>query len=209
MTSQSSAPNINLWDYGFQHGLPFPDVIQRMERTVQHNPPNPLSEKEKRYLDYTRLNLQRIRKWQKIYQPSDEARRVFRAIPGELLFLVISEDWCGDAAQVLPCLQKLVSENPRLHLRLLDRDSHPNIMDLFLTNGKRSIPVIIGVRPEGTVVFRWGARPHPAETLYQEARSQQLPQQDVLHRLHAWYARDRCQTTEQEWVQLLQHLTVT
>ncbi len=195
--------NIQLWEYGFRHGFTIAQIIHRMEHTLQKATLAALNEQEKRYLEYTRLNLQRIRKWQKIYQPEPSVGKIFRAISETILFLVISEDWCGDAAQVVPCLHQLVAENPRLHLRFLDRDTHPQIMDCFLTEGKRSIPVIIGVRPDGSVLFRWGPRPKPAETLYQHARSQQLPQQVILHRLHTWYAKDHCRTAESEWAELL------
>lgn len=38
---------------------------------------------------------------------------------------------------------------PELELRVLRRDEHPEIMDEYLTNGSRSIPVVIVLDREG------------------------------------------------------------
>ena len=190
---------VHLNQYAQQHGLTFQQVLDRMEHTVAHTDPQQLSEKERRYLEYTRLNLQRMRKWLKLYRPSPDALEVVQAIKTPMLFLVISEDWCGDAAQVIPCLYKLIESNPVLDMRFIDRDQHLNIMDMFLTDGKRKIPIVVALDASGKELFCWGPRPKPAERVYLEARDAGLSSEAVQERLHGWYAKDRCQTVEQEF----------
>ena len=57
---------------------------------------------------------------------------------------MIAEDWCGDASNTIPILAKLV-ELPGLELRVLRRDEHPEVMDRYLTDGSRSIPIVIAL----------------------------------------------------------------
>src|SRR5688500_9566819 len=57
--------------------------------------------------------------------------------------LVIVEDWCGDASTTVPIVAKFAESVPELELRLIQRDVHPEVMDQYLTNGSRSIPIVI------------------------------------------------------------------
>ena len=56
--------------------------------------------------------------------------------------LVLAEDWCGDVIANLPVLGRLAKETGKLELRVFPRDENPDLMDLYLNQGKyRSIPV--------------------------------------------------------------------
>ncbi len=196
----------NLWEYAHQHGMTIEEILDRMNYTLSRINPDGLEEKEQRYWNYTRLNLQRMRKWLKTYRPSQEAVKTFSRIQHPMTFLVISEDWCVDAAQVIPCLYKLAVTNPFIEMRFIDRDKHPHIMDKFLIEGKRKIPIVVAIDEKGQELFRWGPRPTPAETVYQSARKAGLSNETVQKQLHAWYAADRCQTVEKEFAALLNQL---
>lgn len=83
-----------------------------------------------------------------------------RALPGTWHLLALSEDWCGDAVNVLPVVARLAEALPNVDLRVLARDDNLDIMDAHLTGGRsRSIPVVIlydaGFRERGW----WGPRP--------------------------------------------------
>src|SRR5690606_26653866 len=65
------------------------------------------------------------------------------ALGGPWKLLVLNEDWCGDAVNTVPVVAKLAELTPNLELRILGRDDNPDIMDAHLTNGSRSIPVVI------------------------------------------------------------------
>ena len=57
--------------------------------------------------------------------------------------LAIAEDWCGDASNTVPVLAKLGDTASCLEMRVLKRDENPDVMDRYLTNGARSIPIVI------------------------------------------------------------------
>lgn len=111
--------------------------------------------------------------------------------------LALCEGWCGDGANVLPYLAKLAEAVPNLHLRVLSRDENADLMDEHLTNGNRSIPVVMILDGNFREVAWWGPRPAPLQE-YFEKEIRPLPMEDRYPRLRAWYARDRGRTTLQE-----------
>ena len=65
-----------------------------------------------------------------------------------MIWLVISEGWCGDAAQNMPVVEKIVDEMPNVEIRYVLRDENLELMDQYLTNGGRSIPKALFVDTE-------------------------------------------------------------
>lgn len=116
--------------------------------------------------------------------------------PG-LKFLVITEDWCGDAANVVPVVVRLVEAVPGLELRILPRDQYPEVMDRYLTNGSRSIPVVIALDADFRELGHWGPRPA-------ELQRWVLANKDLLTTsaryvgIRRWFARDKGVTTLRE-----------
>ncbi|MBS4220580.1 thioredoxin family protein [Bacillus sp. FJAT-49711] len=95
----------------------------------------------------------------------------------ELLVIVITEDWCGDAMLNVPILLK-IAEKSGLEVRMLLRDQNLELMDQYLTNGTaRSIPIFIFIDKEGNERAVWGPR---AETLqqYVEEQRSKLPDKE-------------------------------
>src|SRR5690606_33724710 len=91
--------------------------------------------------------------------PEAHVERV-AALPGRWHLLVLSEDWCGDAANSIPVLARLAELAPNLELRLLSRDENPDLMDAHLTNGTaRAIPVVMLLDEDFVERGWWGSRP--------------------------------------------------
>ena len=83
-----------------------------------------------------------------------------RKLPGTWHLLALSEDWCGDAVNILPVVARLADALPNVELRVLLRDENLDIMDAHLTNGRsRSIPVIILYDEKFRERGWWGPRP--------------------------------------------------
>lgn len=119
-----------------------------------------------------------------------------RRIGGEWRVLVISEDWCGDAFNTVPVMARLAEALPTVQLRVAKRDENPALMDAFLTNGSRSIPLAIVLRPDFTVAGRWGPRPPELQAfVLSEKRKGERPSSEIYRDVRRWYARDRGETT--------------
>ena len=153
--------------------------------------------------EFTKLNLHRSRRILRHWRPSAELAGLAARVTGTQLWLVLTEPWCGDSAQCLPCLTVLAGAIPTVELRLLLRDENLDIMDQFLTDGKRSIPMLVAFDPEGGELFRWGARPAAAQSVFDEAKAAGLEKPEMLEKLHLWYGRDRGRAMDAELAALL------
>jgi len=111
--------------------------------------------------------------------------------------LVLAEDWCGDASNSIPVLAKLVEQVPGLELRVLRRDEHPELMDRYLTNGSRSIPIVIALDAGFRELGHWGPRPRELQAWVMANRAA-VPKAELYPQVRKWYARDRGESTLRE-----------
>ncbi len=126
-----------------------------------------------------------------------------RRIGGRWRFLVIAEDWCGDAFNTVPFLQRFIDEIGGWEMRLVRRDEHPELMNRYLTDGARSIPVVVVLDEGGEEAAWWGPRPEELQAYFQENRTR-MTKRDLYRDLRAWYARDHGRTTLSEVLDLLE-----
>lgn len=111
--------------------------------------------------------------------------------------LVIAEDWCGDASNTVPIVARLAELAPALELRIVQRDQHPELMDRYLTNGSRSIPIVIALDDEFREVGHWGPRPAVLQA-WVMANRPTTPKAELYPKIRQWYARDRGESTLRE-----------
>ncbi|HEX5831720.1 MAG TPA: thioredoxin family protein [Gemmatimonadaceae bacterium] len=135
---------------------------------------------------------------------SDELRARAAAIPGVWHLLVLVEDWCGDAVNTVPVVSRLAEMVPGLDLRVLGRDANLDLMDAHLTNGSRSIPVVMVLDEEYKERGWWGPRPAELQRWVLSAEAQALEKPERYKEVRRWYARDRGVTTLGELLTLLE-----
>lgn len=156
---------------------------------------------------YTELNRHRMRKWDKILVLNPEFVQLLTAVDKPMIWLVLTEAWCGDAAQNLPAIAKMAEVNPLIQLRLLLRDEHPAVMDAYLTGGSRSIPKLIALEGETLrELGTWGPRPAEAQQLVVDYKHNPngRTREQFYEQMHAWYAKDQARQVQLEFAQLLQ-----
>ncbi|HWI48362.1 MAG TPA: thioredoxin family protein [Rummeliibacillus sp.] len=90
--------------------------------------------------------------------------------------LAITEDWCGDAMMNNPIIRR-IAEEADLEIRAVFRDRNLELIDQYLTNGGRSIPVYLFLNDEGNVIGKWGPRA-PQLQEYVLKKKSELPAQD-------------------------------
>jgi hypothetical protein len=111
--------------------------------------------------------------------------------------LVLAEDWCGDASSTLPLVAKLVDHLPGFELRVLRRDENPAVMDRYLTNGSRSIPIVIVLDEDYRELGHWGPRPRELQAWVMANRGT-VPKAELYPKVRQWYARDHGESTLRE-----------
>jgi hypothetical protein len=117
--------------------------------------------------------------------------------------LVLTEDWCGDGVNTLPPVAKLAETIPQLDLRVLARDENPDLMDAHLTNGSRSIPVVLVLDEQYRERGWWGPRPAALQE-WVRTDGQRLSKEERYKEVRRWYARDRGRATLGEIISLLE-----
>ena len=105
-------------------------------------------EKTESLINYTKLNERRIKRWNKTLKISDESKKVIENFSKETTWLVLTESWCGDAAHVMPVMNKIAKLNDNIDLKVVLRDQNKELMNQFLTNGNKSIPKLIMIDDE-------------------------------------------------------------
>ena len=112
-------------------------------------------------------------------------------------FLVLAEDWCGDAANTVPVVAALAEAVAGTELRVLPRDEYLDVMDRYLTNGARSIPVVIALGSDFEELARWGPRPSELQSWF-VANRDTIPKDVRYAEMRRWYARDKGESTVRE-----------
>lgn len=154
----------------------------------------------------TKLNQARMRRLDKTVQLSAAlVDALHRTIPQT--WIVISEAWCGDAAQNLPALATMANEAPHITMRILLRDEHLDLMDRYLTGGSRSIPKLIAVDALGQELFTWGPRPEEPHRMVLANKAlpmaEQMPYEQLTETVHRWYNADHTAALQQEILEKL------
>ena len=126
-------------------------------------------------------------------------------IGGRWHLIAITEDWCGDASNTVPVVARLAEDSPRVDLRVVKRDDNTDLMDRYLTNGSRSIPVVVILDEDFEPVSHWGPRPEELQELViSEKEKGERPVDEIYRDTRKWYARDRGETTLEELLEKIE-----
>ena len=95
----------------------------------------------------------------------------------KLHFLAITEDWCGDAMINNPIIRK-IAEAANTEIRTVLRDADTDLIDRYLTNGGRAIPIYLLLNEAGEVIAKWGPRAPELQDFVMNARAQLPAKED-------------------------------
>ncbi|UOK43424.1 MULTISPECIES: thioredoxin family protein [Flavobacterium] len=151
-------------------------------------------------LHYSQLNEVRMNRLDKTLVVPDEVKVRLGKLKNKYTWLVLAEGWCGDAAQVLPIINKMDAIAENVNLRIVFRDENDPLMQEFLSNGARSIPKLIIVNSENhDVLAAWGARPEGATRLIKEFKAKFGVVNEIAKaELQKWYLHDKGLSTMDE-----------
>lgn len=156
-------------------------------------------------IHYAELNEARLHRLDKTIQVTDEVQQKLEQLTKEYLWLVISEGWCGDAAQILPIINKMALLSNKVELRIILRDDNEEVMNMFLTNGTKSIPKLIVIDKEsGEVIGDFGPRPQGAKQLILDYKAAHgVVDETAKIELQKWYLHDKGISTQNEIMELM------
>lgn len=156
---------------------------------------------------YVALNEQRMRRLDKTTELNDELIIALQNLKHNWVWVVLTESWCGDAAQSLPAIVKMTESTPKIELNLLLRDQNPVVMNHYLTGESRSIPKLICFNKDtGKEVFTWGPRPEQIQNLKMDWMAGKLPDKtkdEVDKEIQQWYNKDKTLSLQKEFIALI------
>lgn len=155
---------------------------------------------------YTTLNETRMNRLDKTMKILPEVAARLKQLKGEYIWLVISEGWCGDAAQLLPIFDKMATASEgAIDLKIVLRDENEEFMNLFLTNKARAIPKLVLINREtGSALAHWGPRPKGATDLIVNYKKEHgLLDETAKADLQLWYLHDKGQSTQSEIIDMM------
>lgn len=156
-------------------------------------------------LNYTKLNEKRMKRLDKQTSLSNEAAKKTQAIQKDFTWLVLTESWCGDAAQTLPVINKFAEVNSKIDLKVVSRDENEDLMNAFLTNGSKSIPKLIVIEKEtNKVLSSWGPRSKVATKLVNDYKEKNgALDAEFKEKLQYWYNDDKGKSIENDLVEFI------
>ncbi len=152
----------------------------------------------------TKLNIVRMNRIDKTTVLTDGLKSALDSLGSEINLAVITEGWCGDAANFVPLANLIASYSEKIKLRFILRDENPRIMDEYLTNGTRSIPLMIVLDKDFNELAIWGPRPAAlTELVTAEKAKPGFTMDELKKNIQLWYAGDKTVSTQKEIAEIL------
>ena len=150
------------------------------------------------YLEYVKLNKSRMNRWLRTGLLKGSTQQTIEKIREVQNWYIITEPWCGDAAHIVPFIYLLSELNQNIKLTLILRDSEPEWIERYLTNGSRSIPKLIVRNNYDEDLFTWGPRPKECQLLISELKKQQISDEEIKKCAQEWYNKNKGISLQEE-----------
>jgi thiol-disulfide isomerase/thioredoxin len=174
-------------------------LLQENKTTGEHQ--------EEQFIQYTQLNEQRMNRNEKQVVVSEELKNILSQLDHKETWVVFSEAWCGDCAQILPVITKIAEASEgKIDLKIIIKSEHKDEMQHYLTNGTEAVPKLVRFHAETfDEIGTWGARPEKAQAIaeYWKKNRDTISKEEFHKELHLWYAKDKGVEIQKEFLMLL------
>lgn len=181
------------------NGLSYEEYLFEWQEEI-NTPLEEMEAEDRKYAYYARYNYERSENVFDSYSPSEALEQLVSSIQEPQLWMVLTENWCGDSAYNLPVLVRAAELSDEVTLRILYRDDHPDIMGQYLTGTSRSIPKLVAFAEDGTELFQWGPRPRDLQQLREELVRKGLGKERIIEELLNQYEQGAWRQVDDELV---------
>lgn len=163
------------------------------------------SDQSESKINFTKINAHRMKRLYDTTKIIEELKNETMNTKYKWIWLVITEAWCGDAAQNNPVIAKIAEINPNIELKYILRDENLVVMDVYLTNGDRSIPKLICLDSQTFEEFgTWGPRPAIAQKRFMKDKADpNVSHEEMVKNNQLWYLRDKTLSIQNEFLELI------
>ena len=155
------------------------------------------------YFEYTKLNWSRLNRWLKTGKLSDQTIQKLKEINSVQNWIVITEPWCGDASHIVPFIELMSRENDLISVSYELRDSEPFRIDNYLTNGSKSIPILVIQDENGNDLGVFGPRPEECQEFFMSEKEKGADFEGLKIALQKWYNTDKGVQIQKEIISLI------
>jgi hypothetical protein len=167
-------------------GLTYEAYVERWKARMEL-PVSGMDKSQRKLYHYAKYNLERSERVTRSHTLSSQLREAVECIDEPQLWMVLTEDWCGDSAFNLPIIAAAAARSSLIDIRILPRDANLDIMDQYLTDNARSIPKLVAFSSNGEELFMWGPRPEPARLLRLRMKEAGADPKEMTAALVDWY----------------------
>ena len=162
-------------------------------------------------IEYTKLNWSRANRVDKKFKPLAETSAFLKNFNRQIKLKIITEPWCGDAAQIVPVLAGLAELSDNFETEIVLRDENEELINRHLTNGGKSIPIAVIIDAEtDEVLGHWGPRPIIAQQMVMDYKTkpenERFSYGDFVQEMQQWYNKDKTASIQNEFIQKLTEL---
>lgn len=172
----------------------FEEILQNTNPKAPYDNPD--------FLDYTKMNQTRNKRWMKHGEIIPSIIETVGKIAKAQHWILITEPWCGDAAHSVPFINLISELNDNIQLEIQLRDSNSEI-EKYLTNGGKSIPILVIRNENGKDLAVWGPRPAACQLIFNELKLAGAEFSELKIGLQNWYNNDGGVGLQEELNELL------
>lgn len=142
------------------------------------------------------------RNWERSTVPPDVLARA-QAIPGRWRLLISAADTCGDSANTIPYLARLLEQVPSIGMRIVGPVEGRSFMERHRTpDGRAATPTLILIDEAGEEMGCWVERPAALQALVAELRATGRAE-GLSREVFGWYDADAGASTLREVIAII------
>ena len=136
---KNSAAGCSMYDFAaeFQRGLKYDEFLDR-HATDEHR-----------------------RRWKSVHervQLTAVQRELLSGFVRQMKVLCVAGAWCGDCVNQCPIFQRFAEISPKIEIRYLDRDAHPDVQAAVRICGGNRVPILVFLSEDGDFLGLYGDR---------------------------------------------------
>lgn len=187
-----------------EKAMTFTEYLQLIDDLLREGKTTGPEQSESR-IYFSKLNRQRMKRLAKTVVLNPELIEKIKKVDRPLIWLILTEGWCGDGAQNIPAIEKIAEQNPLIQTRYLLRDENLDLMDKYLTNGGRAIPILICIDGNSLEAFgKWGSRPRAIQEYFLELKEAGLEKEQRDELIQRRYNADKEQSIQTDFSELIE-----
>ncbi len=190
-----------------QKAITFPEYKEMVSQLIEEGKSTGPNQSDE-LLNYSKLNDRRMARLHKTLKIDEVSQNYISNIEQGQTWILITESWCGDAAQTTPMIHKVAELSENIDLQVVLRDENEGFINQFLTNGNKAIPILVILDTNSNeVVGQWGPRPKTATKLVNDYKAENggLDAQ-FKEDLQKWYNKDKGKDTLEDLLEVLKQV---